>query len=233
MKIKRKLLIIIFLIVFLIGIVNIVNSINSKSTATNAVKEYILTEYSDLNLEIENIDYNFLFNSYMASVRDINSYDTAFLIFSDGNGKIIRDDYEYEVANKMTTWRRINIELTEIGNNIIKKNLPNNVDIKFSLENMSDKKMIEYLTLDMKVDFSNLPFKSNAYIYVDDKDVSYNKMAEILLEIYNICSSNNINMSNYGISIKDGNNHDKILSAYDIPSEIILSENLSEKLKKF
>lgn len=210
-----------------------VNSINSKSIATNAVKEYILTEYSDLNLEIENIDYNFLFNSYMASVRDINSYDTAFLIFADGNGKIIRDDYEYEVANKMTTWRRINMELTEIGNNIIKKDLPNNVDIKFSLENMSDKKMIEYLTLDMKVDFSNLPFKSKAYIYVDDKDVSYNKMAEILLEIYNICSSNNINMSNYGISIKDGNNNDKILSAYDIPEEIILSENLSEKLKKF
>ena len=232
------------LILFLLSFVNAWsgNPI-SKIIATNAAKKYVAEKYSDLDVEVEKAGYNFKFSSYMIFFRSPTSEDTAFSVYSDSWGNIIRDDYEYEVANNFTTWRRLDRELRKIGNKMLRDNLKYNIThALFITEDLDNEELLTLLTKDMPLDIHNPPFDINAGITITDSDVSYEKMAEVLKSMAKLCEDEKIPITSYSVHIE----HDKLVSnrdnvearenltigLYHIPATILESEDLPTALKE-
>lgn len=215
-----------------------------QSYCKKSAIEYVKNTYADLDLEVENCVYNFKFSSYMVFFTSPTSEDTAFSVFCDDFGEIVRDDYPYEVENNFTTWRRIDSKLCEIGKNLIYENLSYNIEnAGLTLENMSEEYMLTKLSRDMEFDINNPQFNIGAFIYIDDIEVSYEKMAEIMIELGSLFNKENISVSTYSISIKKdtlistdeyGNEarENKMINIYDIPSELLLSDDLASELEK-
>lgn len=108
------------LIVLLLLFVNAwVGNPVSNLLAKQAAQKYIDVNYSNLDLEIQSSNYNFKFDAYLVFVQSSLSEDTAFSIYTDSYGKVLRDDYEYEVANNFTTYRRLDAEMREIAKKLI------------------------------------------------------------------------------------------------------------------
>lgn len=63
----------------------------SSSLAKKAAKQYIDTNYSDLKLQIKRSNYNC---AYCVFVQSTISEDTAFMVYVNQYGTVMRDDYE-------------------------------------------------------------------------------------------------------------------------------------------
>ncbi len=215
----------------------------SKMVATKSAEKYVAEKYSDIDLAVEKSVYNFKFGSYMVFFRSPQSYDTAFSVYSDSFGKIVRDDYEFEVANNFTTWRRLDMELRKIGDELIRNNLKYKIThAMFSFADKPNEDLEKHLTRDMELDIYNPPFELSASITIDDTDVSYEKMAEVMRAVARLCEDKNISILEYSVHIrndalistdKDGNEarENKRMGIYHIPAELLNSENLANDLK--
>lgn len=214
----------------------------SKLIATNSAEKYVAEKYSDIDLAVEKTVYNFKFSSYVVFFRSPASYDTAFSVYLDSLGKTIRDDYEYEVANNFTTWRRLDSELREIGDKLMRENLKYNVTHAiFSSVDVETDDFTNLLTKDMKLDIHNPPFGIDASITINDPDVSYEKMAEVMRAVAELCADENIPIAEYSIhiendalvSVQDGAEarENQKIGIYNIPAELLNSENLASDLK--
>ncbi len=235
-------------IVLIIGLLLFVNALTgnpvSKMLAENSAKKYVNENYSKLDLVVEKTNYNFKFGYYLVFFRSSKSYDTAFSVYTNSFGKIIRDDYENEVANNFTTWRRLDSELRQIGKNLITENLPYNItSAAFLSVNDDSNDYRKNLTKDMKLDIHNPPFDIAASITIQDTDVSYEKLAEVLKALAKLCADNNIKISKYNIFIENdvlvskiyGNKarEHKKLGDYNIPADLLNTDNLADTLKKY
>ena len=214
----------------------------SKLIAKNSAEKYAVEKYSDMDLKVEKAVYSFKYGSYMVFFRSPTSYDTAFSVYSNSFGKIIRDDYQYEVANNFTTWRRLDLELREIGKKLMTDNLPYDITHAIFLsENIDTGALTALLTKDMTLDIHNPPFGIGASITINDPDVSYEKMAEVMRAMAKLCADENIPIVEYSIhiendalvSVQDGAEarENQKIGIYDIPADLLNSENLASDLK--
>lgn len=214
----------------------------SKLIATNSAEIYVAQKYGDIGLAVEKSVYSFKFGLYVVFFRSPASYDTAFAVYSNSFGKIIRDDYEYEVANNFTTWRRLDSELREIGKKLMADNLPYDITHAIFLsEDIDNDKLTTFLTKDMELDIHNPPFDIGASITINDPDVSYEKMAEVMRAVAKLCADENIPIVEYSIhiendaliSVQDGEEarENQKIGIYNIPADLLNSENLASDLK--
>ncbi len=232
------------LIVSLLATLNsLVGNPLSKHLAKNAVEDYIEIEYAELDLEVDSVYYSFKFGDYGAICKSPTSVDTLFSVYTDSFGNIVRDEYEYEVANNFSTYRRLDSELREIGEEILRKELNYELDNAiFSLVHLNEEEM-QKLEKDAPLEIYNPPYKIVASVSVIDADVSYEKMAEILLAVVDVCKAEGVKISEYSVrieydtlvSVEDGAEARELknLSCYNIPSEILLSEDLPKALEEF
>jgi len=214
----------------------------SKILAKNAAEQYIEKNYKDLNLEIQSANYNFKFGSYMVFCQSADSVDTAFSVYVDSFGNVVRDDYEYEVANNFATFRRLDNELRSIGDKLLRDHLKYNIsNAGFLMDHLEEGEM-EQLTKDMPLDVYNPPFKIGASITIIDPDVSYDKMAEVLKNMAEVCSNEGIPIAVYSVrieydnlvSVEDGAEarENLYLDLYNIPEQILQSDNLPKALEE-
>ena len=214
----------------------------SKLIAENSAKKYVEDKYSDIELSVEKSVYNFKFGSYMIFFRCPSSYDTAFSVYSDSFGKIIRDDYKYEVANNFTTWRRLDSELRNFGEKLMTENLPYNVmEAALTADTSNLDEDSELLVKDMEFDIHNLPFEITAFITVKSENVSYEKSAEVLKSMAELFENENIEIKEYDVRIEgdplvtevngEQRSENRILTIYSIPAELLNSEDLAAALK--
>lgn len=246
MKKTKKTIAAVLALALIIGLLLFVNAWSgnpvSKLIATNAAEKYVAEEYSNIDLTVEKSVYSFKFGSYMIFFRSPSSYDTAFSVYSDSFGKIIRDDYKYEVANNFTTWRRLDSELREIGDGLMRDNLKYDITHAIFLsEDIDNVQRTTLLTKDMVLDIHNPPFSIGASITINDPDVSYDKMAEVMRAMAKLCNDENIPIVKYSIhiendalvSVQDGAEarENQRIGMYDIPAELLDSENLTADLK--
>ena len=225
------LLLIGFLLIFLNGTVG--NPI-SKAMAKSAAQDYMDARYDDLQLELKDVIYGFKFSEYLARYQSAASQDTAFAVYVDSFGHVIRDDYESEVLSLLSTYRRLDKELRDLGSELFREKFAElDIDIAHLSGNISDPRpFTEYLTIDMPLDPHNPPFDVQAVLWVRDQDVSYERMAELLLRMREVCTEANIPVAMYDVRIEWGNddagNH---LWLYEIPADLLLADDLPAALR--
>jgi len=230
------------LIVLLLLFINsLVGNPVSNALAKKAAQQYIGTNYSDLNLKIQKSNYNFKFGSYFVFVQSSTSEDTAFSIYVDSYGNVIRDDYEYEVANNFTTFRRLDEELREIANEMIGGKLDYDFD-HISLPFVKEGDLTK-LERDMKLDIHNPPLLLMVNVTLFSNDVSYSKIAEVAKALETTLHEQNIPINEYSIRIlplsdKPQNKNQAVswvnsLSVSYFPAERIGEENLPQVMEQF
>ena len=231
LALAAALLLIGFLLIFLNGTVG--NPI-SKAMAGKAAQEYVDARYSDLQLEQKDLVYSFKFSEYLARYQSASSEDTAFAVYVDSFGHVIRDDYESEVLSLMTTYRRLDKEMRDLGRELFRAEFAElNIDIAHLSGNLSDPRpFTEYLTLDMPMDPHHPPFDVQAVLWVLDEDVSYERMAELLLRMRDVCAEAEIPVTTYDVRIDWGEDDARNnLWLYDIPADALNAEDLPAALR--
>lgn len=230
------------LIVLLLSFVNsFVGNPVSKVLAKKAAQQYIETNYNNLNLEIQKSNYNFKFNSYYVFAQSSTSVDTAFNIYVDSYGNVIRDDYEFEVANHFTTFRRLDDELRKLGNEILGGKLDydfDHISLPFVKEGT-----FETLERDMKLDIHNPPLPLMVNVVLFSHDVSYSKIAEVAKAVEAVLQEQDIPVREYNIRIlplADKPENDKqavswvnSLSISSYPADRMDKENLPLAMEQF
>lgn len=247
MKIKMILSIVAVLavIVVIFFIVNgLVGNPISKYIVKKAAVKYIDLNYSELDLEIEKVYYNFKFDRYGVFVQSRTSKDTAFTIYSDSYGNIKEDDYAYEVANNFTTLRRLESELKVKADEMIKNKL--NYDFentRFRLVEENNEKDIDLnkLQLDMELDIYNPPALLEADVVIYTDNVSYDKIAEVARELEKSLREQKINVSKYSIRLiptSDKRENEPAIWANSLsvtffPANLISEDNLPKVMEEF
>lgn len=179
----------------------------SKSIANNKVKEYVAREYSDMDLDVEDVYYSFKDGRYHAEVKSPSSKDTHFEISISSFGKIEFDSYENDVLKKYNTYTRIN---DTYGKKVMRlfesKDFPYKSEIAFGeikdIESVEVSEEFSFpvygidiktLELDKEYDMNVLGKEAgNIVFYAEDEDISVKKASEILLDLKNILDENNI-----------------------------------------
>lgn len=217
----------------------------SKSLAKKAAVQYVNEKYSQLNLDIGEPSYNFKFSAYGVKVQSKTSKDTVFTIHVDGSGNVKDDDYQYEVANNFTTWRRLGEELDAKAKGIIGSKLDYDFDlasIRFVEESKGKQELLK-LQRDMKLDIQNpsLPLEAYAVIFTDD--VSYNKIAEVAKAIETTLKNQSVPISQYSVRLipmsdKPGKEDMAVswvnsLSVSSFPVDLMSEANLPKVMEQF
>lgn len=245
----RKRFIIISVGLILLFIVSAINSITgnpiSKFLAKRAAGDYIEDKYSDLDLEMKEVYYNFKFKTYGVNVQSKTSEDTSFTIYIDGLGNIDYDDYEHRVTNNFNTWNRLNMEIDERADQLIREELDyvfDKVFIQF-IETSKNNQDLLKLRKDMKLDISSPPLPLEAYIVVFAEEVSYAKIAEVAKAIEKVLENHNIPIDTYSVRLiplsDKPKNEEKGVSwvnslvVNDFPKELMSERNLPKVMEDF
>lgn len=204
---KKKILktvAVIISIALVIGVCVIVNAFVgnpiSKHIATNTAEKHLEEKYSDRDFEIEKVIYNLKDGNYHAFIKSPSSIDSHFTILIDMSGNLKIDNYEYSVLTGWNTANRLGNEYREKVDEILdSQSFPYAVDIGFGdiefipTEYAKDPSVpdyaiiIEELKLDGEYDINELGSKAGKLtIYIDDETVSYERLAELILEVKKI-----------------------------------------------
>jgi hypothetical protein len=230
------------LIVLLLSFVNsFVGNPVSNALAKKAAQQYIDTHYNSLNLNIQKSNYNFKFSSYHVLAQSSTSVDTAFNIYVDSYGNVIHDDYESEVANHFTTFRRLDDELRTLANEILGGKLGYDFD-HISLPFVKEA-TFETLERDMRLDIHNPPLPLMVNVVLFSHDVSYSKIAEAAKAIEAVLQEQNIPVREYNIRIlpladKPQNKNQAVswvnsLSISSYPADRMDEKNLPQAMEQF
>lgn len=172
----------------------------SAAIATSKIKSYVKDTYPDMDLEVPDATYNFKFDEYHSWVKSRISIDTCFEV-SWSNGRI-NDSYEYDVENRGMTYRRLQTELDNTIEGIIKKEFPYETSIMFA--DFAEKEgNPESMELDMALDIKNppIPVKLTTYILTDE--VNDENLCARLLELSDIMKEHEISVSFYDVVLQE------------------------------
>ncbi len=204
---KKKVLKIIALVVAVVLIAGVgffanalVGNPISKWVATNTAKEHLAEKYGDKDFEIDRVTYSFKDSKYHAFIKSPSSIDSEFTLLIDMWGELREDYYEDRVLSGRNTADRIGrdyrakvdavldsqtfpyIEHIGYGDiEFIEREFLNNSDVpEYAI-------VTEDLTLDAFYDIDELGAKAGTLtIYLDDETVSYERAAEVILDIRRI-----------------------------------------------
>lgn len=190
-------------IVVVILLLMVINSLYgnpiSATIATKKIHSYIAKTYPDNNFIVDKATYNFKFSRYGSIVHSPTSEDTIFSVY-ERNGRI-EDYYAYEVANKFTTYRRIEDALDQEVETIIKEEFP--YPMRLIGAKMFDVPDAEqYFTLDMPYDIQELPLPIEVLIWTSADEPSYEILAERLLELKSLMERHEIPVEYYSMNLE-------------------------------
>ena len=200
---KKKILKVLALVVaiaLIIGIGLFANALVgnpvSKFLATKGAEEHLAKNYGDKDFVVEEVNYDFKTGGYYARISSPTSIDSHFSLSFDWLGKLIIDSYE-EVTSGWNTAKRINDDYDKKVDNVFENNeFPFFMHISYgnieftSEEYGEDSSIPEYaiyretLEIDGIYDIDELGKKAGKLtIYIYNRDVSPEKLAEILLNL--------------------------------------------------
>ena len=210
---KKKILktvVVIISIALVIGVCVIVNAFVgnpiSKHIATNTVEKHLEEKYRERDFKIEKVIYNLKDGNYHAFIKSPSSIDSHFTILIDMWGDLKIDNYEDSVLTGWNTANRLGNEYREKVDEILdSQSFPYAVDIGFGdiefipTEYAKDPSVPDYaiiiedLKIDGEYDINELGSKAGKLtIYIDDETVSYERLAELILEIKKIFDDANL-----------------------------------------
>lgn len=169
----------------------------SKYLAKAAAEKHIEATYPDKDFYINRVVYNFKNGDYHIFIESPTSPDSSFSLSADFVGKIRWDSYKDRVENRFNTSERINKQYRQAVDSVIEsKNFPYVIhiaygDIEFvEAVNLEQPYIPDYaivmegLELDAYYDIGELGRRAgHLVIYVNDSEVSVERLCEILLGI--------------------------------------------------
>lgn len=188
-------------VVLIIGVCLFANSLVgnpiSKALAENTAEKYIKEAYGDKDYELEEVTYSFKDGYYHALVSSPSSMDTSFTLLINGFGKLRYDCFENNVTNGWNTASRLDAEYRKAIKVIFDSSaFPYNENIGYGelifvpRENKDAPDIPEYalitdeLTLDAYYNVNELGARAGKLtVYVEDDNVSAERLAEMLLKI--------------------------------------------------
>ena len=194
----------VFAIALIVGVCVFANGLVgnpiSKAVATNTAEKHIEENYADKDFEIERVTFSFKDGYYHAFIYSPSSIDSSFTLMIDMWGKLRYDTYEDRVLSGGNTADRISRDYRAVVDKVLDSQaFPYNEHIGYGdfdfyprvhLEEYSVPEyalITEDLTLDAFYDVNELGAKHGKLtIYIDDDTVSYERLAEILLDIRKI-----------------------------------------------
>ena len=194
----------VFAIALIVGVCIFANALVgnpiSKAMATNTAEKHIEENYADKDFEIERVTFSFKDGYYHAFIYSPSSIDSSFTLMIDMWGKLRYDTYEDRVLSGGNTADRISRDYRAVVDKVLDSQaFPYNEHIGYGdfdfyprvhLEEYSVPEyalITEDLTLDAFYDVNELGAKHGKLtIYIDDDTVSYERLAEILLDIRRI-----------------------------------------------
>ncbi len=224
----------IFLIVFLSF--SIYNSIKgnpiSAKIANSKIKAYVNNTYSGLDLTVSKTRYSFKDSSYNSLVQSKTSQDTVFMV-SYTRGKVT-DYYDYEVANHITTYRRLTDSFQKEIETILSREFPYTSSILIAAYGKEDSD-IDKLTLDMPFDLNDPPMPASLTVYSISEEQTYEILSERLVELKTIMDQHRIPISTYSLVLEPSDEKNKPaesrLYLFDFPTEKIDSKDLISEIK--
>lgn len=169
----------------------------SQALAKSAAEEHLEKTYSGTDYELEGVTYSFKDGYYHAHVSSKSSKDTSFTLMINGVGELKCDNYDAYVASGWNTALRIDSEYRKAAETVFgSSKFPYNENIGFgelmfiSEENKNDPNVKDYalitneLTLDAYYNANEIGARAGKLtVYIEDDNVTTEKMAEILLGI--------------------------------------------------
>lgn len=215
--------IILILFILLIGNSFMGNPI-SAMLAEKDIQNYIDRNYSSLNLELGEVNYNFKFGSYCARVTSKTSVDTHFFI-EFRNKDNFYDSFDSDVLKKWNTSGRFEEIYSQEVKSILKNiELMENISPRVSIDHKNYDAYLNKLQLDMPFDKS-IPLDYNLSITCEIKDTSPENLAKILKETHSELTKNDCIFQSYTLYINENTN------ILDVLPTQIESENLVESIK--
>lgn len=215
-------------------------------------KDHILKTYPGTDLVIEDINYDFKTGGYYARVKSPSSPDTHFSLSFDLLGSLRYDSYEYDVAQKGNTARRLDAEYRRITDAVFQSPLfPYETDMDYGMLMIYPQKEIgsgngipdyamplEELVLDGIYDMRAVGERAGSLvIYVNSDTVTVEKAAEIMLRIKDIFSEAGIGFAAMDFTlqhpkdIKDSSRPEGQFSVIDFPFSDIYEEGMVQRVK--
>ena len=172
----------------------------SKKLASDTAEKHLAEKYADTDFEIERVFYDFKDSCYHVFIRSPSSIDSHFSLSIDMLGRLGTDYYENDVLSKWNTSSRINNEYSEKVDAVLNSPaFPYNENIGFGdiefvpPEFVGDPNVPYYainmneLTVDAVYDINEFGASAGKLtIYIDNETVSYERLAEIALDIKRI-----------------------------------------------
>ncbi|MBE6072032.1 MAG: hypothetical protein E7208_08755 [Clostridium butyricum] len=244
-KTNSYLLIFVFIIILFLIVNSFVGNPVSKILSERSVEEYVKENYKNMNLEFEHADYNSKFGTYNVIVKSKDSKDTIFTVNTDKLGNIKFDDYEYEVANNFTTYRRLSSELNKKADEIIEGNM--DYDFEFAsfefIEDNNSNESLKKLKRDMELDIYNPPIPLEARVGIFTDDITWKKISKVVLRLKTVIEDKGIPVEKYSVILIPTSNKPEdgsggaswvnSLSVDQFPAEMLDEDNLSQVLEKF
>jgi len=169
----------------------------SAFIASHKIREYAADTYPMLDLELSEVKYQFKNSAYGCHVQSKKSEDTKFTIeYSHGR---VSDDYEYEVANHFTTYRRISKDFNDMVTDIIKKEYPHETTLIIG-DLIGD---TQQLTPDVPLDLNNMPLELSLTVSILSDFRNEEQMAALLMELHRLMLSKNITIDQYTLRLEE------------------------------
>ncbi|MBQ7094771.1 MAG: hypothetical protein IJN84_09660 [Clostridia bacterium] len=241
-----KILAFILAIGLIIGVLVVSNAMNgnpvSKFMAKRASAKYVdevikpqFPDYADSIVQGETF-YSFKDGYYHTRYTSTKSEDFYFNTMWN-HGKI--HDTSGNITDGWNTLSRLNNEFDLVIESIMEAETAYEFDM-LGADLLSDDKGIGDFTLDMELDIHNPPVMGSMFVYIDDSEQTWERVADLLLECKGIMDAHDIPMGQYTCVVRmpkdptgERTNYDSI-GIYDFPAEMIKDrEDLPQILEEF
>jgi hypothetical protein len=168
----------------------------SAFVASCKIKNYAAVHYPASDLVLSDVKYNFKNNAYGCHAQSPKSEDTNFYIqYSHGR---VSDDYEYEVANHFTTYRRLSKDFNAMVKNIIENDYPHETTLIIG-DLIGDTQL---LTQDVPLNLKDMPLQLSLTVFILSDVRNEEQMASYLLELHQLMLSKNIPIAQYTLRLE-------------------------------
>lgn len=210
----------------------------SKILANRRADKYIQENYPDLKLKKEDSFYNFKDGNYVVKFSNEESRDIHFNIETDYLGRLRYDGYKEDVLSKWNTRMRLDEEYGKYVELIIRNNLDYDFDMIMAgtFGDEEDEEYTSELEVDMNFDLHNIPFKEYLTLYIYEDNRSWEKLAQVILEVDELMEEKNFNISEYTIVLEEEKDEEsrrgESLGVYEFLKEDLDSNDLPKVLEE-
>ncbi len=169
----------------------------SAFIASHKIRDYVAITYLSSDIELSEVKYNFKNSAYGCHAQSRISEDTKFYI-SYSHGRV-SDDYQYEVANHFTTYRRLSKDFNDMVTGVVEKGYPHETTLIIG-DLIGD---TQQLTPDVPLNLKNMPLQLSLTVSVLSDAQNDDQMAALLLELHQLMLNKDINIDQYTIRLEE------------------------------